>query len=224
MADFVIIVAGGSGSRMAADKPKQFLLLAGKPLLMHTIAVFHTYSPSLKIILTLPEDHIDYWNKLCLEYSFNIIHTIVQGGQTRFHSVQNALSVIDDESGIVAIHDGVRPLVNQQTIRNCFDIAYKENAVISVVPVFESLRIKNDKGSKPVDREQFLIVQTPQVFKTSVIKEAYLQVYESSFTDDASVVERAGYQIEICEGNRENIKITTASDLLVAKSILSSRS
>lgn len=221
MKKFVIIVAGGSGSRMGTEISKQFLELCGKPVLMHTIQVFHDYDPESKMILVLPEDQQQFWKGLCLKHSFSLIHQIVSGGKTRFHSVLNGLSQIDGE-GIVFIHDGVRPLVSKKTLDRCLEIARKSGNAIPVLPVTESLRkLEGDKNIS-VDRSLYFSVQTPQTFRSEQILEAFKQDFDPAFTDDASVAEKAGFSIQMVEGNRENIKITTPTDLIIAEAFLKS--
>ena len=219
MKNFVIIVAGGSGSRMGTQIPKQFLELCGKPVLMHTVQVFYDFDPESKIILVLPEDQQPFWDGLCLKHSFPLIHQVVSGGKTRFHSVQNGLSQIDGE-GIVFIHDGVRPLVSKKTLERCLETAQKNGNAIPVLPVNESLRKQEGNLNISVDRSQYFSVQTPQTFRSEQILEAFKQDFDPAFTDDASVAEKAGFPIFMVEGNRENIKITTPIDLNVAEAFL----
>ncbi len=223
MHKYAIIVAGGKGERMGENVPKQFLELAGKPILMHTIEKFYQTFPQTKIILALPENQIDFWEELCYKYGFTKIpHQIVAGGKTRFHSVKNAL-VLVKETGIVAVHDGVRPLVSTATITNCFAQAEKSGAAIPVVDVVDSLRFvsKQEQTNKAVARSCYKNVQTPQCFKSELLLEAYEQDFDESFTDDASVVEKLGHSIELVQGNIENIKITSPIDLIVAEDLLS---
>jgi 2-C-methyl-D-erythritol 4-phosphate cytidylyltransferase len=219
MKKFVIIVAGGSGSRMGTEIPKQFLELCGKPVLMHTIQVFHDFDPESKIILVLPEDQQQFWKGLCLKHSFSLLHQVVSGGKTRFHSVLNGLSQIEDE-GIVFIHDGVRPLVSRETLDRCLETAQKLGNAIPVLPVTESLRKLAGDLNISVDRSQYFSVQTPQTFRCEQILEAFQQDFDPAFTDDASVAEKAGFTIQMVEGNRENIKITTPIDLIFAVALL----
>jgi 2-C-methyl-D-erythritol 4-phosphate cytidylyltransferase len=219
MKKFVIIVAGGSGSRMGTEIPKQFLELDGKPVLMRTIQVFHDFDPASEIILVLPEHQQQFWKGLCLKHSFGNIHQVVPGGKTRFHSVKNGLAKIAGE-GIVFIHDGVRPLVSPETLNRCLTMAQKHGNAIPVLPVNESLRKTIGELSISIDRSQYFSVQTPQTFRSSQILEAFRQDFEPAFTDDASVAERAGFAIQLVEGNRENIKITTPTDLIIAEALL----
>jgi len=220
--DYVIIVAGGKGLRMGGDIPKQFLPVGGKPVLMRTLERFREYSPALSIILVLPKAQQEYWKKLCKEYSFTVEHTIANGGETRFHSVQNGLAIIpDEEQGIVGVHDGVRPFVSTEVIRRCYDTARTAKAVIPVTPVVETLRYVGGKGTdRNVLRSNYRLVQTPQTFDIQLLKEANRQEYSEAFTDDASVVEGIGATVTMVEGNRENIKITTPFDLKIAEVLI----
>ena len=216
----VLIVAGGSGKRMKTSIPKQFLEINALPVLMHTFYAFLRTYDDLLFTLVLPGEQIDHWKNLCNKHHFKTEHKIVAGGKTRFHSVKNGLKYVKD-SCIVAIHDGVRPLVSSKTIISCFEKAEAKGNAIPLIPLTESVRKKKDNYSIAVARNDYLIVQTPQVFKAEIIKKAYQQNYESSFSDDASVLEKAGYNIEGVEGNYENIKITHASDLSIASVMLS---
>ena len=204
--DYIIIVAGGKGLRMGGDIPKQFLPIGGKPVLMRTLERFHEYSKDLQIILVLPKAQQNYWQQLCEEYDFKLEIQLAAGGETRFHSVQNGLSLIpDDAEGVVGVHDGVRPFVSVDVIRACYDTARTRQAVIPVTPVVETLR--HIPTQKNVLRSDYCLVQTPQC-------------YSESFTDDASVVEAYGHEVTMVEGNRENIKITTPFDLKIAETLL----
>ncbi len=216
---YTIIVAGGKGMRMGKDLPKQFLPIDGTPILMHTLQAFYDYDPSMTLIVVLPSDQQAYWSKLCGDHHFTIPHVVVKGGETRFHSVKNGLSCIKGE-GLVAVHDGVRPFVHCDTIDRCFAAAQESGAAVPVVEVVDSLRKVEDEESKAVSRKDYRIVQTPQVFDISLLKEAYKQPYTVDFTDDASVVEAFGRKISLTEGNRENIKITSPFDLVIAEAFL----
>ena len=216
MNKYVIIVAGGRGLRMGSELPKQFLLLGGKPVLMHTIEAFYRYDADIQVVLVLPRDHQDYWKSLCSSYHFEIPHRIVDGGETRFHSVRNGLQVIGG-TGLVGVHDGVRPFVSKEVIERCYLEAEQKQAVIPVVEVVETVRHLQGDESSTVPRYEYRLVQTPQVFSVPLLKKAYLQPYSPSFTDDASVVESFGEKVFLTEGNRENIKITTPFDLIIGK-------
>ena len=220
--DYIIIVAGGKGQRMGSSVPKQFLLLCGKPVLMHTIEAFHSYSTSLEIILVLPEEQQTHWKELCEEYGFTTPHTVVSGGSTRFESSRNGISAIpDDADGVVGIHDGVRPLVSAAVIDRCYESARETYAAIPVMPLTDTLRFVGESGcGRNVLRSDYVIVQTPQVFDIALAKRAFSLPYKESFTDDASVVEDLGCQVSVVEGCRENIKLTTPFDMKVAEAIL----
>ena len=219
MEKYAIIVAGRKGLRMNADVPKQFIPIKGKPVLMRTIEAFVRYDAAIHVILALPSAQIDYWNDLCAEYAFPLAAGIqvVEGGETRFHSVRNALRTVDAHvESLVAVHDGVRPFVSIGTISSAFDEAARSGAAVPVVDSVDSVRELNADGSVAKDRSKLKLVQTPQVFLSSVLKSAYRQEFSSLFTDDASVVEADGHPIVLTSGNRENIKITTPFDLKVA--------
>lgn len=216
---FAVIVAGGSGKRMGAEIPKQFLELAGKPVLMHTIERFKSFSSTIEIITVLPENQLRYWIELQKKYFFTLPHTLVKGGSARFFSVRNGLNFVNIP-GLVAIHDGVRPLVSIDTIKRCFDTAEKLGNAIPAISPADSLRILTDQGSMPVNRLNVKQIQTPQVFNAALIKKAYLQDYSPEFTDDATVLEKSGEKINLVEGNRENIKITNPEDLLISTALL----
>lgn len=220
--DYAIIVAGGSGKRMGASIPKQFLEVEGKPILMRTIERFRQYSESLKIILVLPKDQQQYWHELCQKHDFTIPHQIADGGATRFESSKNGLSLIPDgEEGVVGFHDGVRPFVSTDVIERCYETARDEYAAIPVMPVTETLRYIDKYGAgKNVMRSDYRSVQTPQCFDIALAKQAFNQDDSPNFTDDASVVETLGCSVAMVEGNRENIKITTPFDLIVANAII----
>ena len=245
--DYAIIVAGGKGLRMGGDIPKQFLPIGGLPILMRTLLQFKAYDPDLQLILVLPTEQHDYWHSLCHEYNFPLPpsgeagrgYHLADGGATRFHSVLNGLSLIpDDAEGLVSVHDGVRPFATVEVIRRCYEAARIHQAVIPVMPVVESLR-HIDENFKPqtsnfklqtsnfklqashsVPRDEYRLVQTPQVFDIQLLKRAYRQPYTETFTDDASVVEALGQEVTLVEGCRENIKITTPFDLTVAQCLI----
>jgi 2-C-methyl-D-erythritol 4-phosphate cytidylyltransferase len=219
--DYIIIVAGGKGLRMGSDIPKQFLPIGGKPVLMRTLERFREYSKDIQIILVLPEAQQAYWHELCQEYHFDVEYTLANGGQTRFHSVQNGLAKVpDDAIGVVGVHDGVRPFPSIEVIRNCYTTAREKKAVIPVIPVVETVRHLEGEQSKTVPRDAYRLVQTPQTFDIQLLKAANRQPYNDGFTDDASVVESYGFEITLVEGNRENIKITTPYDLKIAEVLL----
>lgn len=222
MERYAILVAGGKGLRMGGDIPKQFLPIGGKPVLMRTIEVFRQAYPDIHIILVLPASQQEHWQQLCREYAFGVPFRIADGGETRFHSVSNGLKLVpDDAEGIVGVHDGVRPFVSVETVRRCYDEAVERGAVVPVVSVVETVRqIREDGTSITVPRDAYKLVQTPQAFRVSLLKEAYRQPYIPAFTDDASVVEALGKPVHLVEGNRENIKITTPADIRFANGLL----
>ena len=219
--DYIIIVAGGKGLRMGSDIPKQFLPVGGKPVLMRTLERFREYAEDLQIILVLPKAQQDYWHKLCKDYDFKVEYVLANGGETRFHSVQNGLAKIpDDAEGVVGVHDGVRPFPSIDVIRNCYETARTAKAVIPVIPVVETVRHLQGNSSETVPRNDYRLVQTPQTFDIQLLKAANKQPYNDGFTDDASVVEAFGFNITLVEGNRENIKITTPYDMKIAEILI----
>lgn len=217
----VIIVAGGSGSRMGSTVPKQFLEIGNRPILMRTLEVFAAYDPAMPIILVLPESHISLWNRLCEELGFKIPHKVVKGGQSRFQSVRNGLAQLPG-NGLVAIHDGVRPFITAPVIAAGFETASRLGNAVVALPLKESIRevVPAAGSSIARDRSLFRLIQTPQTFDIQLIKEAYKQPESPLFTDDASVVESAGATIQLIEGSEANIKITHKTDLLVAEVLL----
>lgn len=203
---------------MGTVQPKQFLLLNGKPVLMHTIERLHRFSPESQLLLTLPQDHRSEWEVLCKEHDFAIPLTIVSGGKERYHSIQNALEACTGE--LIAVHDGVRPLVSEATLQRLFEAVETHSAVIPVVPLKDSIRQLTGGSSHAVPRSDFRIVQTPQVFDATVLRKAYELPYSESVTDDAGLVEATGVTIHLVDGNEENIKITVPSDLVLAEGLL----
>ena len=215
----VIIVAGGTGSRMNAGMPKQFLLLAGKPMLMRSIGAFSLAYPDISLVLALPASQFSAWKQLCNHHAFKIPHQLVAGGETRFHSVQNALSMINGD-GLVAIHDGARPLVSESLIREVFLTASHLGNCIPVVPIRESVRIIAGDTNRAANRNDYRVVQTPQVFHATVLRKAYDQEFRESFTDDATVVESIGEVLHLVDGDPVNMKITYPYDLVAAEAML----
>lgn len=214
----IIIVAGGKGLRMGGDIPKQFLPVKGLPILMRTINRFLQYDAQMQVVLVLPESQQDYWKQLCQQYQFDKPYTLANGGETRFHSVLNGLQKVSPETELVGVHDGVRPFVSVETIASCYDEAAKSGAVVPVIEVVETVRrLNGQQGSNTVPRSEYRLVQTPQVFDAQLLRSAYSQPYTDFFTDDASVVERFGHDIALVSGNRENIKVTTPFDLVLAE-------
>lgn len=219
---YAIIVAGGSGSRMKSDIPKQFLLLQGKPVLMHTIEAFYYSDLKPEIILVLNSEYLKLWSELIIKFNFEIPVIVVNNGEQRFHSVKNALSIIQEDS-IVAVHDAVRPIVSNELITRSFRLAAEIKAVIPAVTSKDSVRKKEGDHTKALNREDILLIQTPQVFQSNLLQHAYLQDYSPEFTDDASVVEKSGIKIVVTEGDYKNIKITYAEDLQLAEVYLQNR-
>jgi 2-C-methyl-D-erythritol 4-phosphate cytidylyltransferase len=209
-------VAGGTGTRMNAGIPKQFLILAGKPMLMHCMQAFDHAYPGIELVLALPAGQFSAWENLCKQYTFNLAHLIAPGGETRFHTVQQALSFLPGE-GLVAIHDGARPLVSEFLIRTAFQTAEGLGNCVPVLPLTESLRMVNGETSLPVDRSAFRMVQTPQVFYTNALQQAYKQPFSQRFTDDAMVAESMGETIHLIHGDPVNLKITHPYDLHLAE-------
>jgi 2-C-methyl-D-erythritol 4-phosphate cytidylyltransferase len=218
MTEHALIVAGGKGTRIKSAMPKQFIELIGKPILLHTLEAFIRYCPTINIVLVLPEDDFEIWNNICKKFNFTYPIVLQKGGDTRFQSVRNGLQKIS--VGLVAIHDGVRPLVSEDIIGASFRLAAIHKCAIAAVRLKESIRMTDQDNTKAVDRSRFRLIQTPQTFEVDLIKKAYEQKEDSSFTDDASVAERAGNTISLFEGNYENIKITTQEDLIVAKALM----
>lgn len=214
----IIITGGGTGKRMGAVVPKQFLPLKGKPILMHTIERFYAYDPACQLVVVIPQEQFAYWEELCNQFDFKINHELVAGGRERFYSVRNGLKKAVGK--LIAVHDAVRPLVASRVIEGCFEAAQKHGAAVPVIALKESLRMITDKGSLAVDRVGFKTVQTPQCFDAELLKKAYEQAFNHGFTDDASVIEKHGVSIYLVEGNEENIKITTPSDLKMAECLM----
>ncbi|MBE6234120.1 MAG: 2-C-methyl-D-erythritol 4-phosphate cytidylyltransferase [Bacteroidales bacterium] len=231
---FVVMMAAGSGTRMGADMPKQFLEMGGKPILRHTMEVFLEACPDISVITVLPEHFVDYWRDYCLEHNFICPQVIVKGGITRFHSVRNALEKVP-EGALVAVHDGVRPLVSRELVRAMFAKAEDTPALIPVIPCIDTMKVlehKVDKSGddvfvpvegKTADRSLLWGAQTPQVFHSELLKDAYRQAFDTAFTDDASVVEKYNKSLSYVMGERLNIKITTREDLILAEAIRSLR-
>jgi 2-C-methyl-D-erythritol 4-phosphate cytidylyltransferase len=217
----VIIVAGGQGMRFSSGLPKQFFYIRERPLLMHTISLFHLYDRDMQIIVGIREDFMSHWESVCEQFRFDVPHILSPGGETRFHTVKNALTKVEP-GNLVAVHDAVRPLLYKKTIDDCYDAAEKHGASLPCVEVHDSIRELTSEGSRWVDRSSFRLVQTPQVFRYEILMKGYENEYSESYTDDASVVEQAGFQVRLVEGNPENIKITTPEDLVFAEAIFDS--
>ncbi len=218
--EYAIIVAGGSGSRMQHELPKQFIEVAGKPILMHTIEQFYTYNSTIRLIVVLPKEQLDTWRELCRTHNFKLFHMTIPGGATRFGSVKNGLDAVMG-NGLVAVHDGVRPFVDIQTIKAAFEAAANNGSGVVAVSPKDSIRELTTDGSIAVPRANYKLVQTPQVFTSELLKKAYEQPEQEHFTDDASVVESIGEKITLVEGSYRNIKITTPEDLILAEAFVS---
>ena len=224
---YVIIMAAGSGTRMGAEIPKQFIELEGKAILQRTMEKFAEACPGIRVVTVLPESHIEYWKNYCLTRSFTCPQILVKGGITRFHSVRNALEKVP-EGALVAVHDGVRPMISRELIRSMFDEAEGVDGLVPVVPCVDTMKMLRRSGDtlEPVpdavaDRSLLYGVQTPQIFRSEIIKAAYMQAYDTAFTDDASVVEKYGKNLSYTIGERFNIKITTQDDLKIARALMS---
>ncbi len=217
--EYVLIVAGGKGTRIKSALPKQFLELNGKPILLHTLEAFYRYSEKIKVVLVLPEDDFGIWRSICEKFQFTRPLLLQKGGDSRFQSVRNGLSLLEGE-GLVAIHDGVRPLVSEDIIGASFRLAAVHQSAVAAVRLKESIRMTDQDNTKAMDRSKFRLIQTPQTFDLQLIKKAYEIKEDASLTDDASVAERAGHVISLFEGSYENIKITTPEDLIVAKALM----
>ncbi len=214
-----IIVAGGSGRRMGGDTPKQFMLLAGKPLLAHAIASFSEYNPAMPIIVVLPAEHVERWSSLCKKHLIATPHTVVVGGDERFHSVKKGLAKVA-EAEVIAVHEGVRPLVSKQLIKRCFRTASEKGSAIPVIPLSSSVRSVSAEGNRAEDRSRLRVVQTPQCFQVDLLREAYEMPYDAAFTDDATLVERTGHALTLVDGDESNLKVTMPTDLLIAEALL----
>lgn len=220
---FAVIVAGGKGTRMGTAVPKQFLPLGGKPVLTHSIITFAAAFPGIHIILVLPEDQISYAQIVLGALPDPMDIELVAGGETRFHSVQNGLRCVHEE-GIVFVHDGARPLITVQLLHRCCEQAALSGSAIPAIPVAESMRIVQNGVSKPVNRDNMRVIQTPQTFRTGIILPAFSQTYDPAFTDEATVVEAAGGSVVLCEGDKRNIKVTTPEDMIIAEALIANHS
>jgi 2-C-methyl-D-erythritol 4-phosphate cytidylyltransferase len=216
---YAVMVAGGTGSRMVSGTPKQFMSLAGRPVLMHAITAFVHTIPSIRIILVLPPDYFSYWKALAARHHFDIEHQQVEGGEQRFHSVKNGLEIIPEDA-LVAIHDGVRPFIGKSLIEEAFQCAQQYGSAIPCIALNESVRRIEGDNSRPFPRDLLRIVQTPQVFHARLIKNAYKQDFQESFTDDATVLENSGLPVHLIQGDPLNIKITYPEDLIMAEAIM----
>lgn len=215
-----IIVAGGTGTRMNSTIAKQFLSIAGKPILTHTFNAFHRFDADMELVLVLHQSLNDEWSSIQKEFNFKISHKVVNGGEERYHSVKNGLDAVSQEVELIAIHDAVRPLTSPELIAACFEGASQNGAAVPVVPVTDTIRQKKENTSITLPRKDLVAVQTPQCFEANLLKSAYAAPFITTFTDDASVVEHSGHSIALVDGHRTNIKITTPEDLLIAESFL----
>jgi len=220
--EYAIIVAGGKGTRIKSALPKQFIEVAGKPVLLHTLEAFIRYSQKISLILVLPHDDVEIWESIAKKFAFSFPVTLAMGGETRFQSVKNGLAKIPGD-GLVAIHDGVRPLVSEDIIGASFRLAAIHHCAVASVRLKESLRVTDQDRTAAVDRSRYRLIQTPQTFAVGLIREAYEMKEDLSLTDDASVAERAGHPVSLFEGSYENIKITTPEDLLIATALLNQK-
>lgn len=220
---YAVIVAGGSGTRMQSAVPKQFLLLNGLPVLMHTIRAFEQSCVTPVIVLVLPLTYHAYWQQLCDVHSFTTPHLLVAGGETRFHSVKNGIDQIPDNDALIAVHDAVRPLTSKQIIETSYQYAEKYGNAVTAVKSRDSVRQLVNCKSVSLSRDQIYLIQTPQTFRADLLKKAYEQPYSDKFTDDASVMEQYGFEIHLIEGNHQNIKITFPEDLIIAELFLNKK-
>lgn len=211
---YAVIVAAGSGMRMGAPIPKQFLEVGGAPILMHTLNRFVAFDAAIRLVVVLHPDYVEFWRSLCEKHDYRVPHTIVAGGSERFFSVQKAIqSLAETEDAIVGIHDAVRPMVSVATLKRCYETAQSTGSAVPCILVNDSMRMVDANGNRSIDRSSLRIIQTPQCFSLSLLRRAFTQDYRLAFTDDASVVEALGESIELVEGNRENIKVTTPEDM-----------
>jgi 2-C-methyl-D-erythritol 4-phosphate cytidylyltransferase len=215
----VIFVAGGTGTRMGGALPKQFLTLNNTPILIHTLRNFFSFNRNFEMVVVMHHDYISFWKDLCLQFETVPEHTVVAGGEERFHSVKNGLNALTENVNYVAVHDAVRPLVSHETLTRCFNALNEHNAVVPAIPINDSIREVHGALNKSVDRSLYKRIQTPQCFESNILKEAYSKPFSPVFTDDASVVEANGHSVFLVEGNLENIKITSPIDLIVGESL-----
>lgn len=219
MEKYILLLAAGKSTRFNTDLPKQFMPINDRPLLLHTFDAFLKTNNHYHFVLVLSESIVEYWHELCIRYRFKTTHQVVVGGTTRFLSVKNGLGHIPDNA-LVAIHDGVRPIVSKQLIKEGFALAQKYGNAIPVVKITDSVRQANKAGSKPVNRNNLVLVQTPQFFNSSLIKTAYKNTAHTGFTDDATMFEETGNIPYLFQGERKNIKVTHPGDLDVVKAFL----
>ncbi len=218
----VVIVAGGKGVRMGGNTPKQFRILGQAPVLVHSINALSSALAPSEIVVVLPEAHIDFWRNLSSRFEV-AAHKIVAGGTERFHSVKAGIEALGETIDLIAVHDGVRPLCSEELALRCAECAAKNGSAIPVIAISDSVRIIEGGESKAIDRSQLRAVQTPQIFDSTTLRRACKQEFSALFTDDASIVEAMGEKVELCEGEKRNIKITTDEDLIYAEMILESK-
>ncbi|MCB0793919.1 MAG: 2-C-methyl-D-erythritol 4-phosphate cytidylyltransferase [Flavobacteriales bacterium] len=214
-----IIVAGGTGTRFGGAVPKQFMLLQGKPILWHALMAFHAADRDMRIVLVLPEQHLDIWRTMCIGHGITVEHEVVAGGSERYHSVRAGVFSLSGKP-IIAVHDGVRPLVSKDLIERCFAEAAAHGSAIPVVPVTSSFRLVENGNSRAIDRSALRVVQTPQCFQADVLREAFEQRFDPRFTDEASLVEGTGRQVHLVEGEITNIKVTRPMDLRLLEGLM----
>ena len=220
---YAIVVAGGSGTRMGGPLPKQFLCVGNRPILMRTLERLVEAEPEVQLILVLPAAQFDTWQQLCQTYGFALRYRLVSGCDTRFQSVRNGLMTIPGHTGLVAVHDGVRPFVSLKTIRQSFEVAARRGSAVAAIPSKDSLRLVDEYGhTQALRREAVRLVQTPQTFRVDLLKAAFEQEESPNFTDDASVIEAAGFAVQLIEGSYYNLKITTPEDMVIAEAFLGS--
>lgn len=222
MVYFALITAGGTGQRMDSATPKQFIRIGSKPIIVHTIEKFLKYKSEIEIILTLPSKYFEEWAQIKKEFLPDLNIKLVKGGETRFDSIKNALSAIQKQDGIIAIHDAVRPFVPVEVVKNCFEKAEESGSGIAAIELKDSIREIDQFQSYTRDRSKYRLMQTPQTFELKLIKEAYSHSKIQNFTDDAGVWENAGLKVNLVEGSRFNIKITYPEDIIMAEAILKS--
>ncbi len=218
----VVIVAGGSGTRIGGSVPKQFMIVGGEPLLVRTINTFAEALPAAQIVVVLPESHIDFWKNLAARFDV-APHRCVAGGRERFHSVKAGIQALNENTGLIAVHDGARALVSKKLIIRAVQSAIECGSAIPTIAPVDSFRVATECGSHPIDRSTLRIVQTPQIFTAEILRNAYRTEYIPSFTDDASVVEHSGVAVTLCEGERSNLKITTVEDIAIAEALLATK-
>lgn len=218
---YAVIVAGGQGTRMGYAIPKQFLELDGKPILYHTIKAFRETIDDIQIILVLPEQQISMTQMVLQAFEERMDITIVAGGASRFHSVQNGLKDLPNDA-IIFVHDGVRPLLSKELILRCYNQAIEKGSAIPALPATDSMRQVHGDKSTPLDRTNIRLMQTPQTFQASILLPSMKQTFQENFTDEATVVEAFGHEVHLCDGERNNIKITTPEDLIIAEALLKS--